>query len=103
MEHHIKSDYSQTKVMEITRESAGWDYLTFRIIKLNAGESYTEETGGDEVALVPLEGAGTLAADGQEWVVSRENVFTQSATNAATGNQNGKPKRMRETSKARFQ
>lgn len=75
--HHIRSDYSQTKVMEITRESAGWDYLTFRIIKLNAGESYSEETGGDEVALVPLEGAATLAADGQEWSVSRENVFTQ--------------------------
>ncbi|MEM7129017.1 MAG: 5-deoxy-glucuronate isomerase [Chloroflexota bacterium] len=75
--HHIKSDYSQTKVMEITRESAGWDYLTFRIIKLQAGESYSEETGGDEVALVPLEGAAMLSADAQEWNVSRENVFTQ--------------------------
>jgi len=75
--HHVKPDYSKTKVMDITRESAGWDYLTFRIIKLQVGETYSEETGGDEVALVPLEGSATLAADGQEWSVTRESVFTQ--------------------------
>lgn len=77
MDHHIKSDYTQTKVMEITRESAGWDYLTFSIIRLKAGESFSQETGGDEVALVPLQGAASLAADGQEWSVMRESVFTQ--------------------------
>ena len=77
MKHLIKSNYSSSKVMDITTESVGWDYLSFRIIKLQPGESYTEQTGGDEVALVPLEGAGTLAAGGQEWEVSRESVFTQ--------------------------
>ncbi|MEM7533772.1 MAG: 5-deoxy-glucuronate isomerase [Chloroflexota bacterium] len=77
MEHLIKPDYAQTNVMDVTRESAKWDYLTFRIVKLQPGESYSQSTGGDEIALVPLEGAATLSASGQSWSVSRENVFTQ--------------------------
>ena len=77
MKHRIRSDYSQQRVMDITRESAGWDYLTFRIIKLQSGETYQEETGGDEVALVPLKGAGNLSVANQSWSVSREDVFTQ--------------------------
>jgi len=63
--------------MDITAKSAGWDFLNFRIIKLQPGETYLEETQGDEVALVPLEGAGTLTVGDQQWHVSRESVFTQ--------------------------
>ena len=77
MKHQIKSDYSSNKVMEVTTASAGWDYLTFRIIKLQPGESYRESSGGNELALVPLEGAGTLAVSGQQWAVSRGSVFTE--------------------------
>ena len=77
MKHRIQSDYTQTKLMDVTRESAGWEYLTFRVIRLQPGERYVEATGGDEVALVPLQGAGTLSAGGQQWAVARESVFTQ--------------------------
>ncbi|MCB9149958.1 MAG: 5-deoxy-glucuronate isomerase [Caldilineaceae bacterium] len=77
MNHRIQSDYTQTKLMDVTRESAGWEYLTFRVIRLQPGERYVEATGGDEVALVPLQGAGTLSAGGQQWAVARESVFTQ--------------------------
>lgn len=77
MKHRIQSDYTQTKLMDVTRELAGWEYLTFRVVRLQSGESYTEATGGDEVALVPLQGAGTLAAGGKQWSVERESVFTQ--------------------------
>lgn len=75
--HHIKSDYRHTKVMDITPASAGWAYLSFRIIKLGTGETYQEATEGQEVALVPLQGAATLAAAGQQWTTRRESVFTQ--------------------------
>lgn len=75
--HLIKPDYNQTKVIDVTPNSAGWEYLAFRVIKLNQAETYQEETGGNEVALVPLEGAGTIAASGQEWHIERESVFTQ--------------------------
>ncbi|MCB0227497.1 MAG: 5-deoxy-glucuronate isomerase, partial [Anaerolineae bacterium] len=77
MKHHIKSNYSQTTVMNITPEVAGWAYLSFRVIKLQPGETYQENTGSNEVALVPLEGAGRLMVDNQQWSVSRESVFTQ--------------------------
>lgn len=77
MKHQIKSNYSQTTMMNITPELAGWEYLSFRVIKLQPGETYQENTGSNEVALVPLEGAGRLMVDNQQWSVSRESVFTQ--------------------------
>lgn len=77
MNHHIKPDYGKTNVLDITPESAGWDYLWFRIVKLQAGETYSAETGNSEIALVPLEGSATLQADGLEQTVSRQSVFTQ--------------------------
>ncbi|MEM7336014.1 MAG: 5-deoxy-glucuronate isomerase [Chloroflexota bacterium] len=77
MKHRIRSNYNQQRIMDITRESAGWDYLTFRIIQLKAGETYQEQTEGVEVALVPLAGAGKLTVADQSWEVSRESVFTQ--------------------------
>lgn len=76
-QHLIKSDYNQTKVIDVTPLSAGWEYLSFRVIKLRKGEIYEEETGGREMALVPLQGAGVLKADGREWQTKRESVFTQ--------------------------
>lgn len=77
MKHLVKSNDNSSTVMNITRESAQWDYLTFRIIKLQPGERYTEATQGDEVALVPLQGSGNISASGQQWQLSRESVFTQ--------------------------
>ena len=75
--HLISPDHSQSRMIDVTPASAGWEFLSFRVIKLQKGETYREETGGDEVALVPLQGAGILAASGQKWATSRESVFTQ--------------------------
>jgi 5-deoxy-glucuronate isomerase len=45
-------------------------------MKLGAGERWSRETGPDEVALVPLGGRCTVAADGQTWTIGeRENPF----------------------------
>ena len=75
--HLVKPNYNQTKVIEVTPKSAEWEYLTFRVIKLNKGESYQQETGGEELALVPLSGIGVLNVSGQEWKTQRDSVFTQ--------------------------
>jgi 5-deoxy-glucuronate isomerase len=77
MDHLIRPNEDNSKVIDITTQSAGWDYLNFRIIRLQPGENYQEETQGNEVALIPLEGAGTLTVGNQKWQISRESVFTQ--------------------------
>lgn len=75
--HLIKPDYNSTNVITVTPETAGWEYLSFQVVQLKKGEKHEIVTGGLEIALVPLQGAGVLAASGQEWKTSRESVFTQ--------------------------
>lgn len=76
-EHLIKSNDNQQIVMDITPESAEWDYLSYRIVRLSAGETYSHNTDGIEIALVPLEGAGDLTVGEQTFSVSRTSVFEE--------------------------
>ena len=75
--HLIKPDYSKTSVINITPESAGWEYLSFQVIQLKEGEVYEIHTESLEIALVPLQGSAQLATASQEWATARESVFTQ--------------------------
>jgi 5-deoxy-glucuronate isomerase len=57
---------------QVTPGSAGWRYLSFAV---RAG-SFVAETGGDEVALVPLSGRCRVEADGETWELGgRASVF----------------------------
>ena len=62
MSHHLKSNYDDMIVLDVSPESAGWQYLSFRIIKVSAGQIYLHSTEGTELALVPLEGSGRIEA-----------------------------------------
>ena len=56
----------------MTPESAGWRYLSFRV----ASSSYAADTGGEELALVPLRGSCRVEFDGAVWEIGgRRNVF----------------------------
>jgi 5-deoxy-glucuronate isomerase len=56
----------------VTPESAGWRYLSFRV---ETG-SFSGESGGEEVALVPLSGRVRVDADGGSWELGgRESAF----------------------------
>jgi 5-deoxy-glucuronate isomerase len=48
------------RVVGVTPETAGWKYLSFQVIALKAGVTYREDTAGKEVALVPLNGRGSV-------------------------------------------
>lgn len=63
----------------VTPETAGWTYLTFSVIELEAGETADHELPGNEQAVVPLGGAGTLEFDDQRHAVQRRSVFTELA------------------------
>ncbi len=77
MPHHIKPNQNSNILIDVTPESAGWHYLRFKVVSLKAGESYREQTGGDEVALVPLTGQGSVTAGGEQFALSRGGVFRE--------------------------
>jgi 5-deoxy-D-glucuronate isomerase len=51
----------------VTPATAGWRYLSFRLLSLRGSASL--ETGEDEVVVVPLSGDATVGVDGVEWEV----------------------------------
>lgn len=75
MEHLIRPVGTMGETIVVTPQRAGWHYLSFRVIVLAAGEQYTLHTGGEEIALVPLQGAGILAVDGATYALQRSGVF----------------------------
>ncbi|HHY58247.1 MAG TPA: 5-deoxy-glucuronate isomerase [Chloroflexi bacterium] len=75
MEHLIRPAGAAGETIVVTPQSAGWQYLSFRVIVLAAGETYTVVTGGEEVALVPLQGAGVLTVDSVSYTLQRSGVF----------------------------
>jgi 5-deoxy-glucuronate isomerase len=64
-------------VVRVTPESAGWEYVGFEVLRLEAGRSAIRHTGGDEVCLVPLSGTCAVSAGDEEWkdIGGRESVF----------------------------
>ncbi len=79
MEHLIRPNSSETVMIEVTPESVGWDYLAFQIISLKKGQSFSRQTDGNEVALVPLAGKGKVQVAGKQFDLGRDSVFTEMA------------------------
>ena len=77
MTHLIKSNYDETIVMNVTPESAGWDYLSFRIVNIKGDTSYFHTTDNTEVALVPLSGSGVIQVGDKKFEMSRKGVFDE--------------------------
>jgi 5-deoxy-glucuronate isomerase len=56
--------------------SASWRYLSFRVDRLRKDEHVSRQTGGEEVALVPLGGRCVVQSDGMTWEIGeRASVF----------------------------
>ena len=63
-------------VVRVTPESAGWEYVGFEVLRLEAGKSVGRATGGEEVCLVPISGACSVSSDLGEWTIGgREGPF----------------------------
>jgi 5-deoxy-glucuronate isomerase len=63
--------------LEITPESAGWGFSGLRIVALAPGESFAFDSGGDELIVLPLEGAAMVTCDGTEYTLQgRDSVFS---------------------------
>jgi len=62
-------------LVDVDPASAGWTYVSFRAVRLSAGERYPARTDGNEVALVPIEGAGRVEVGGEAFELRRASVF----------------------------
>src|ERR1700755_3586674 len=63
--------------LEITPASAGWGYSGLRVPVLPPGAAHALDTGEDEVIVLPLSGACTVAVDGDTFVLEgRDDVFS---------------------------
>ncbi|HEY8446918.1 MAG TPA: 5-deoxy-glucuronate isomerase [Thermomicrobiales bacterium] len=64
------------ELIAVTPEQAGWEYTSLIVRRLAPGETWSYETGSDEVGLVPLGGRCRVSAAGKEWTIGgRESVF----------------------------
>src|SRR5215212_9707358 len=65
------------QLLAITPESAGWDYISFQLRRLAQGQSWSFESGENELALVNLTGRYTVQSNRGKWsgIGGRPNVF----------------------------
>lgn len=80
MTHFLKSDPTSRTMFQVTPESAGWKYLSFQVVALDAGETFRYETGSEEVALTSLSGAAQIDVSGESFTLARQNVFAEMAS-----------------------
>src|SRR5204862_1742985 len=68
-------------ILAITPEQAGWDYITFQARRLAQGQSWSFQTGANELAIVNLTGRYTVHSNRGAWqgIGGRKNVFTGAA------------------------
>lgn len=69
-------------VIDITPESAGWQYVGFRVVKLKAGQEYQHAEAGREACIVVLTGTVNITATGETFtdLGGRDTVFDGEAT-----------------------
>ncbi len=66
-------------VLSVTPTDAGWDYLSFAIVELDAGQEFEQLLDDQETAVVPLAGTFDLRLGDDHHAVGRSSVFTELA------------------------
>ena len=68
-------------VLEVTPESAGWDYISFQVRRLQQVESWSFGSGENELSLIDLTGSFAVKSNRGEWskLGGRTSVFAGAA------------------------
>ncbi len=64
-------------VLEVTPQSIGWQFLSFKTVLLSTGQRFSGQTGGEEAALVPISGSLEVHVAGQIVALQRSSVFEE--------------------------
>ncbi|HJW61663.1 MAG TPA: 5-deoxy-glucuronate isomerase, partial [Actinomycetota bacterium] len=60
----------------VTPEQAGWGYSGLRVLELAPGAAHEFATGGDELLVLPMEGAGVVQCESRRFeLAGRDGVF----------------------------
>ena len=62
---------------QVTPATAGWKFLEFNMLSLQAGEEFSYDTEGKEVAVVPLSGEFSISVGGDSFTLKRKSVFAE--------------------------
>jgi 5-deoxy-glucuronate isomerase len=64
-------------VLDVSRNEAGWEYVSFKLWKLTPSQEIGDDTGDEEVGLVVLRGKVTVRAASHTWegIGERRDVF----------------------------
>ncbi len=76
-EHLIKPTSGAPVVLDVSPASAGWQYLSFRVVSLQPGDTYRHDSAGLEVALVPLSGQAAVTAGSERFNLARRGYFVE--------------------------
>lgn len=73
------SPNEEGSLLQVTPESAGWQYVGFEVVQLAAGETLKRETVDQEVCLVLLSGKADVQTNEEKWqgIGQRMSVFEQ--------------------------
>jgi 5-deoxy-glucuronate isomerase len=73
----VLPDSSRSEYIQVTPESAGWDFLHFAARKMYQNEQWSFDTGESELAMVVLGGVCEVISDRGAWrdIGRRPNVF----------------------------
>ncbi|GAA3466038.1 5-deoxy-glucuronate isomerase [Nonomuraea roseola] len=77
MSHHRRGSLAAGPYeLEVTPELAGWGHSGLRVLELAQGGRHAFHTGGEELIVLPLSGAGTVTVDGTRFeLTGRRSVF----------------------------
>ncbi len=54
-------------LLDVTRAEAGWDYVSFRVWRLQPGQEVRDSTGDEEIGLVILGGTASVTSSAGAW------------------------------------
>lgn len=75
MPHHHRASQHGILRHNITPANSGWQYLSYQSYCLAPKQRHSILSHGNELALVPLQGAATLNVAGERFEVARQGVF----------------------------
>ncbi len=68
--------YRAPYTVALTQEAAGWDHTSLHVIELEPGQAHRTHSRSDEIVVVPLSGACTVASAGESYeLAGRKSVF----------------------------
>ena len=76
MKLHHTANRNSSILHEVTPENTGWEHLSFKVLKLEVGESYTADSKDCEELIVFVSGAARASVGDEVFeIAGRENVF----------------------------